>query len=58
MRQRQKGITQQIAAARSGMSERTARRYEYERKLPSQLKRPRDWRTRPNPFESLFGNER
>src|SRR5258708_5135267 len=51
MRTRHKGTTQQIAAARAGMSERTARRYEQAGKLPSQLKQPRTWRTRPNPFE-------
>jgi hypothetical protein len=51
MRNRQKGTTQQVAAARAGMSERTARRYEHTGKLPSELKRPRTWRTRVNPFE-------
>lgn len=51
MRERHKGTTQQVAAARAGMSERTARRYERAGKLPSQLKRPRTWRTRENPFE-------
>ncbi|MBV9229603.1 MAG: IS21 family transposase [Chloroflexi bacterium] len=50
MRERHKGTTQQVAAARSGMSERTARRYEHAGKLPSQLKQPRTWRTRENPF--------
>lgn len=33
------------------MSERTARKYEKRRQLPSQLKRPDDWNTRENPFE-------
>jgi hypothetical protein len=51
MKQRHKGTTQQVAAARAGMSERTARRYERAGKLPSQLKEPRTWRTRENPFE-------
>src|SRR5260370_11606475 len=51
MRERHKGTTQQVAAARAGMSEHTARRYERAGKLPSQLKRPRTWRTRENPFE-------
>ena len=49
MRERHKGTTQEVAAARAGMSERTARRYEKAGKLPSQLKRPRTWRTRANP---------
>jgi transposase len=51
MQYRRKGLTQAQAAARSGMSERTARKYERAGKLPSELKRPRTWRTRPNPFE-------
>src|SRR5258708_9638210 len=51
MRESRKGTTKQFAAARAGMSERTARKYERAGKLPSQLKRPRTWRTRPNPFE-------
>jgi hypothetical protein len=51
MKERHKGTTKQVAAARAGMSERTARKYERAGKLPSQLKRPRTWRTRVNPFE-------
>jgi len=50
-RERAKGRTQEQAAARAGMSVRTARKYEQLGKLPSQLKAPRDCRTRPNPFE-------
>src|SRR5579859_488026 len=49
--ERKKGMTQRLAAARAGMSERTARKYEHEGKLPSKLKRPHDWNTRANPFE-------
>src|SRR5690242_13660849 len=51
MQERSKGVAQQRAAARAGMSERTARKYEQARQLPSQLKRPHDWNTRTNPFE-------
>lgn len=51
MQERRKGIAQQVAAARAGMSERTARKYEKSKELPSQLKRPHDWNTRTNPFE-------
>jgi hypothetical protein len=51
MQERTKGISQRIAAARAGMSERTARKYEQAGQLPSQLKRPHDWQTRQNPFE-------
>jgi len=51
MQERRKGTTQRIAAARAGISERTARTYEHRGKLPSQLKRPHDWNTRSDPFE-------
>jgi hypothetical protein len=49
-RERAKGRTQEQAAARAGMGVVTARKYEHLDKLPSQLKAPRDYRTRPNPF--------
>jgi len=49
-RERQKGTSQAVAAARSGMSERTARKYERLGKLPSQVRERRDYRTRPDPF--------
>src|SRR5438067_9557282 len=51
MQERRKGTTQRIAAARAGISERTARTYEHAGKLPSQLKHPHDWNTRTDPFE-------
>jgi transcriptional regulator with XRE-family HTH domain len=47
--ERHNGKTQAQAAARAGMSVRTARKYERLAQLPSQLKKPRA-RTRPNPF--------
>jgi len=49
-RERQKGTSQAVAAARAGMSERTARKYERLGKLPSQVRERRDYRTRPDPF--------
>src|SRR5436305_2083425 len=49
-RERQKGRPQAVAAARAGMSERTARKYEHAGQLPSTLKQPRRHRTRPNTF--------
>jgi hypothetical protein len=52
MRERKKGTTQALAAARAGMSLKTARKYEQVGKLPSQLKQPHTWRSRPNPFEA------
>ncbi len=52
MRERTKGRTQEQAADRAGMSVRTARTYERLGQLPSQLKQPRGYRTRPDPFEA------
>src|SRR3989454_7774426 len=51
MQERRKGTPQRLAAARAGMGERTARKYEQASELPSQLKRPHTWATRTNPFE-------
>lgn len=39
-----------VAALRSGMHRNTARKYLKTGKLPSSMKKPRDWRTRPDPF--------
>lgn len=50
--ERRRGSSQKLAAARSGMSERTVRKYEGAGELPSQLRKPRRYRTRENPFES------
>ncbi len=50
MKERAKGRTQEQAAAKAGLSVRTARTYERTAKLPSQLKQPRTYRTHPNPF--------
>lgn len=44
--ERGKGTTQKLAAARAGMCERTARKYERSGKLPSQMKQPRTHRMR------------
>jgi hypothetical protein len=51
LQERKKGMTQRVAAARAGIGERTARKYERAAALPSQLKRPHDWKTRKDPFE-------
>ena len=51
MQERRRGTSQRLAAARAGMSERTARKYEQAGQLPSHLKRPHIWTTRANPFE-------
>lgn len=52
LEERRKGASQKLAAARSGMSERTARKYEQAGTLPSQMKKPRVHRTRANPFDA------
>jgi len=49
-RERGKGKTQEQAAARAGMSVRTARRYEQVGTLPSESQQLRSYRTRLNPF--------
>lgn len=51
LNERRKGVKQKVAAARAGMSERTARKYERAGKLPSELRKSRSHRTRQNPFE-------
>jgi len=48
--ERGKGTNQKLAAARAGVSERTARKYQQAGQLPSQMKQPRTHRTRDNPF--------
>lgn len=50
IQERARGKTQAQAAARAGMSERTARKYERAGALPGQLRQPRTHVTRPNPF--------
>lgn len=48
-RLRQEGKSQELAAAKAGMTAKTARKYEVG-PLPSQSKTPRTWRTRKDPF--------
>ena len=45
-----KGVGVGVAALRGGMDRKTARRYREAGKFPSELKKPRIWRTRANPF--------
>jgi hypothetical protein len=42
------------AAAKAGMSEPTARKYRNLKKLPSELRSPRTWRTREDPFAEVW----
>src|SRR3954471_8503737 len=50
---RMKDDTMAAAAAAAGMSERTARRWQA-RGLPSEVKGPRTYRTRPDPFAEVW----
>lgn len=52
MRERRKGRTQEQAAAKANINSRkTVRKYEQLGKLPSEMKKVRVYRTRPDPFE-------
>jgi hypothetical protein len=42
------------AAAKAGMGEKAARKYLRSGLLPSQMKKPRDWRTREDPFADVW----
>jgi hypothetical protein len=46
--------TQAIAAAKSGMDEKTARKYLKTGRLPSELRKERTWRTRTDPFAGIW----
>jgi len=43
-----------IAAAKSGMDEKTARKYRKLGKLPSEMKKDHGWRTREDPFKDVW----
>ena len=43
-----------VAAAKSGMDEKTARRYLRLCRLPSQIRKEHNWRTRKDPFEEIW----
>ena len=47
-----------VAAAKAGMSEKTARRYRDLGKLPGEVRPRHDWRTRPDPFETAWAEVR
>ena len=46
--------TKVIAAAKAGMDIKTARKYVKSGKLPSEIRKPHDWRTRQDPFEGTW----
>lgn len=43
-----------LAAARAGLDRKTAAKYRDVGRLPSELKAPRSWRTREDPFEEVW----
>jgi len=46
--------TLSLAASKSGMDEKTARKYNKSKKLPSQMKEEHPWRTRKDSFEEAW----
>ena len=42
------------SAMKAGMDEKTARKYLHDGRLPSEMKAVHDWRTREDPFESVW----
>jgi hypothetical protein len=50
--------TKSLAAAKAGMDEKTAGKYLKLCKLPSQLKKPRTYRTWPDAFEEIWSEVR
>ena len=54
MQSRQSGLTQEISAAKAGISVRSGRRIETGE---TQVQSPRDWRTRQDPFSSVWNSE-
>ena len=43
-----------VAAARSGMDAKTARKYRRLGRLPSEVRMPHAWRTHPDPFADVW----
>ena len=54
MKMIKRGVPLATAAAKSGMSERTARHYRGLGKLPSEVKVEHSWRTREDPFGGVW----
>ena len=46
--------TKTIAAAKAGMDEKTARKYLRLGKMPNEIQKSHDWRTRQDPFETVW----
>jgi len=54
MTEYQKSSKTEVSGLRAGMARKTARKYLAQKKLPSELQRPRTWRTRADPFEAVW----
>ena len=54
MKLRKKEKTLTMAAAKAGMARNTARKYLKSGKLPSESWPERSWRTRPDPYETVW----
>jgi len=54
MTEYQKTSRVEVSGLRAGMDRKTARKYLSQKKLPSELRKPRTWRTRPDPFEAVW----
>ena len=46
--------TKEVAAAKAGMDPKTARKYLQSGMMPSEGRRDREWRTRPDPFADVW----
>jgi hypothetical protein len=47
-------LTLELAAAKAGMDAKTARKYLRDRRLPSEMKKKHEWRTRLDPFAEVW----
>lgn len=54
MKLKQSGESLKLLSLKSGMSDKTARKYLRSGKLPSQSQKVHDWRTRPDPFDQVW----
>ncbi len=54
MKELKRTKTKALAAAKSGMDEKTARKYEHLGKLPSEVRVDHTWRTREDPFADIW----
>jgi len=50
-----RGVSLRVAALKTGMDEKTARKYRRGERMPSELSERHWWRTRPDPFSDVWG---